>query len=258
MKKTLFFAAALLSLAACNKAVIDSQMAEYGFLSFDVSADNTVKVETKAGADDEFTYDVSSFLVAFGGKEYPISELSSPVQIATGTYDIEAYNYTLADAEKGNGHLRIADSKQVTVTANAAATAVLRCTPKSSEVKLAYSENYKRLYPTSVFTLTGKRNNVDNVVLPLVENTPVYYNNTENGTVSVTYQIKAKGDASDKNTTFGGTLSLKNAHSLTITVDVQTANGQIAIDLKATNMLTNEFSTITVDPYSGNSSVANN
>ena len=72
------------------------------------------------------------------------------------------------------------------------------------------------------------------------------------------YEIKAEGESSTKNTTFGGSLTLKNAYSLTVTVDVQKADGKISIDLKATNMLTNESSTITVNPYTGNSSVAQN
>lgn len=257
MKKTFFIlSAAAMSLAACNKTVLDAPV-EYGYLNFDVAADNTIKVETKAG-DEDFTYDVKDFTVAFGGKNYTVAELASPVVIGTGTYPVEAYNCTLEAGETGNGQLRMADTESVTVNANETATVTLRCTPKSSEVKLVYSAAYKALYPNSEFTLIGTRNKVADTRLEMTEGVPVYYNNTENGTVAVKYEIKAEGESSTQNTTFGGSLTLKNAYSLTVTVDVQKADGKISIDLKATNMLTKESSTITVNPYTGNSSVAQN
>lgn len=253
MKKTIYIAAVLFALSACNKSVIDAP-SEYGYIDFNLSADNTIKVDTRAG-DDDYSYDVSDFTVKFGGNSYKYSELTGPVRIATGTYTIEAENCTLAEGETGNGMLRMYDSESVTVLANKAATATLRCSPMSSEVNLVYSDTYKSLYPESVFTLVGTRNSVAGARLALEEGTPVYYNNTSDGIVNVSYEIKAMGDASDAKTTFGGTLALKNAYSLTITVDVQNANGQIIIDLKATDTLTGESSTIVVDPYSGTSSV---
>ena len=253
MRKILYISSAVLALASCNKAVLDAPTC-YGYIDFNLSADNTFKVEVKS-SDDDFTYDVSDFTVKFGGQTYKYSDLTGPVKIATGTYTVEAENCTLAEGEVDNGMLRMADSKSITVEPNKAATATLRCTPMSSEVRLVYSDTYRTMYPSSEFTLIGTRNGVSNTRLALVEGTPVYYNNTVNGTVNVAYEIKAKGDASDAKTTFGGNLALKNAYSLTITVDVQNANGQILIDLKATDTLTGESSTIVVDPYSGTSSV---
>ena len=61
MKKTLILVAALVSLAACNKAVIDTPVAGEGFLSFSLNADD-VLVSTKAVVADDKLEDYNVIL----------------------------------------------------------------------------------------------------------------------------------------------------------------------------------------------------
>lgn len=254
MKRIILISVAIAAFAACNKPVINTQ-AGYGHIVFNLSADNTFKVELKSGTDDDYTYDVSDFTVTVGDASYKYSELDQVMRIAAGTYAVAAENCTVAQCETGNGMLRMADSKSITILPDETKTAVLRCTPMCSEVNLVYSDAYRLMYPSSIFTLTGTRNGVENTRLSLIEGTPVYYNNTLDGRVNVSYEIKALGDVSDAKTTFAGTLTLKNAYSLTVNVDVVNAEGKISIDLKATDTLTGESSSILVDPYSGTSTI---
>lgn len=246
MKKLIFIAASLLALVACNKEVINAPVAgEVGYLDFNVSADNTIKVETKADPVYNIT-EVGEFYVEYSDQKVQYKNLPSLITLATGSYTVKAYNVDATTAEAGTGQLRMYDEKTVTVVANEAATAELRCTPYSSEVILDYTDNFLSEYGAPVFTLTK-----DDRQLNVTEGTKYYFNNTPDNTIEVSYKLKANGDSSSANEIFTGTLELKNAYSLKIVIDIQTENGELIFDLKASNILTGETNTITVNPYTG-------
>lgn len=249
MKKVIFIAAALCALAACNKEVISAPSSEVGYLSFGLSADDVI-VETKAVTGAE----LDAFHIKYSNVTKTYGELKNTmIPINIGAYTVEAYNYTETEAETGNGHLRLYDSETVTVSANQTATAVLQCTPYSSEVTLTYSSAFSTKYPNPVFTLTkGGR------TLNLNTTDKYYFNNTPNGTVSVTYSLKANGESSAANETFEGTLTLSNACSLNVNVDIVTTTGELTFNLTASDILTGQKNTITVNPYTGEATTSGN
>lgn len=248
MKKVIFIAAALCALAACNKEVIVSPSTEVGYLSFGLSADDViVETKTEAAELDAFHIKYSDVTTTYGQLK------NSVIPINIGDYIVEAYNYTETEAETGNGYLRLYDSETVTVSANQTATADLQCTPYSSEVTLTYSSAFSTKYPNPVFTLTkGGR------TLNLNTTDKYYFNNTPNGTVSVTYSLKANGESSATKEIFGGTLTLSNACSLNVNVDIVTTTGELAFTLTASDILTGQTNTITVNPYTGEATTSGN
>ena len=250
MKKVIFIAAALCVLAACNKEVISAPEAEVGYLNFDLTADNGIKVETKAVTAQQ----LNAFFVKYSDQTTTYAELSSAIiPMNVGTYTVEAYNYTEGDAEIGNGRLRLYDSKSVTVLANQVATARLECVPYSSEVKLEYTETFSEKYPNAVFTLTkGTR------TCTLDTTNPVYFNNTPNNIIKVNYELKANGTSSTAKEIFGGELELNNAHSLKVKIDIVTTTGELQFSVTASDVLTGQTNTITINPYTGQSSASGN
>lgn len=250
MKKVICLAAALCALAACNKEVISAPEAELGYLNFDITADNGIKVETKAVTQDQ----LNAFVVKYSDQTKTYAELASAiVPMNVGTYNVEAYNYTTTEAEAGNGKLRLYDSKSVTVSANQVATAVLECKPYGSEVKLTYTNAFETKYPNSVFTLTKGERSVN-----MNTTDPVYFNNTPDNTIQVTYELKANGNSSSAKEIFGGTLELANAHSLTVKIDIVTTTGELKFTVTANDILTGQTNTITINPYTGGSSSSGN
>lgn len=250
MKKVIFIAASLFALAACNKEVISSPEEGVGYLSFDLTADNGIKVDTKAVTQDQ----LNSFFVKYSDQTKTYAELASAVlPMNVGTYVVEAYNYTEDDAEVGNGKLRLYDSEEVTVNANTVSTATLECKPYSSEVKLVYTDAFKLKYPNALFTLTkGER------VLDMNITDPVYFNNTPNNTIKVNYTLKANGASSEAKEIFGGELDLANAHSLTVKIDIVTTTGELMFSITASDVLTGQTNTITVNPYTGTQTSSGN
>ena len=145
MKKTIFIlAAAAMSLAACNKAVLNAPV-EYGFIDFNVSSDDIV-VETKAVSVEALNaysiYCNNSLLGTYGSIKDQVFTKS------VGTYSVYAENMTATDAETGFGDLRVASPiSSITVEANKTATATLACVAQSSKLTVTFDKSF-----TDVFT----------------------------------------------------------------------------------------------------------
>lgn len=253
MKKTLFFAAALLSLAACNKAVIDSQMAGEGSLSFSLNADD-VLVSTKAtvGAEELANYNVILIPTQDGQtgwtKTYA-DVIGQTFVMSAGTYKVYAENITAQAAETGNGALRVAAPEQnVTVTANQTGTATLNCVAKSSKIVVEYTTDFTDVFETysfSVSKLDGSKRADGAESLSLTHGVPAYYN----GSVTLKYTLTGTHKHNGSKT-LGGTIDLTEGHSLKVVVNQSSASGGLGITITANDeLIADEDQNVTIDPY---------
>ena len=253
MKKTLFFAAALLSLAACNKAVIDSQMAGEGSLSFSLNADD-VLVSTKAtvGADVLANYKVILTPTQDGQtgwtKTYA-DVIGQTFVMSAGTYKVYAENITALQAETGNGALRVAAPEQnVTVTANQTGTATLNCVTKSSKIVVEYTKEFTDVFTNYSFVVSevdgsSRADGAKN--LSLTNGTPAFYN----GSVTLQYTLTGTHELNG-NKTLGGTIDLTEGHSLKVVVNQSSASGGLGITITANDeLIADEDHNVTIDPY---------
>lgn len=257
MKKTIFIAASLLALAACNKEVINGQLNdEVGYLSFDLAAEDGIKVETKATVSD-----FSDYSIFIGGTEYAYDDVNGKViTLSPGSYDVYAENFTKKEAETGNGKVRIASPVYtVNVQAGVTATETVSCSPQSAVVKIVYDDAFKGVFNSQSFTLKKTDNTVradeTTQIMTLAENTPVYWNVDSAEGLSLTYAITGTHETQGSKT-YGGTITVMKAHSYTITVTQSSSKGDIQLNITAVDTMTEMTQTITVDPYSSTSNAS--
>lgn len=257
MKKTIIFAASLLALVACNKEVLTTgDGSEVGYISFDLSAEDGVKVETKGNVSD-----FSSYSIFIAGQEYSYEEVNlKTLSLAPNSYQVYAENYTLAEAETENGHIRIASpAYTVNVQAGQVASQTVECTPQSAEVKVVYDSSFESVFSDKTFTLkkTDGTTRADGKtqMLTLTEGTPVYWNVATDEGLSLTYGITGT-HSTQKGKTYGGQITVKKACSYTITVTQTSSKGDVQLTITAVDNMTDMEQTITVDPYSNDSSAS--
>lgn len=164
-------AAAFVAMTACNKSVIETApVAEYGFINLGVTTD-TEMVVTKA---DETTYDnyniklvsvsgetetsvwteVDGVTLTDGYAEYgSVKDNADLWKVPAGNYRIYIENLTVAETysvEEGStqtlGQVRVADMKDVTVTAGLSTEVILECTPQNSRVSFIYTEDFDTVF----------------------------------------------------------------------------------------------------------------
>lgn len=249
MKKRIYlFAAAAMSFAACNKAVIDSPV-EYGYLDFNVSSDDVV-VETRAVVtqEDMNAYNIYCDNTLLGSYSAIKDQVFTK---ATGTYSVYAENITALEAETGFGALRVASPvSSVTVEANKTATAKLACVAQSSKLTVSFDPSFTSVFSDYSFEVKKTDNTAradDEVSLTITENNnkPVYYN----GGVNLTYSIKGTHTTQGA-LTFGGNVTIEKGHSLAITVKQSTQSGGLKIEITADDSLISDTDkNVTVDPY---------
>lgn len=257
MKKTIIFAVSLLALVACNKEVLTTgNGSEVGYISFDLSAEDGIKVQTKGDVSDFTLYSIF-----IGGQEYSYDEVNGKtLSFAPNSYQVYAENYTLAEAETGNGQIRIASpAYTVNVQAGQVASQTVECTPQSAEVKVVYDSSFESVFTGQTFTLkkTDGTNRADGKtqMLTLTEDTPVYWNVAEDAGLSLTYGIQGTHSTQGAKT-YGGTITVKKACSYTITVTQTSSKGDVQLTITAVDTMTDMEQTITLDPYSNQSSAS--
>lgn len=256
MKKTIIFAASLLALFACNKEVLTTgNESEMGYISFDLSAEDGIRVDTKAEVND-----FSEYKIFIGEQEYSYAEVNGqPLSILPGSYQVYAENYTLLEAETDNGKVRIASPVyNVTVEAGKMATQTVECVPQSAEVKVIYDSSFKKVFTGQTFSLKKKDDSAredGTEILYLTENTPVYWNVSDDAGLSLTYAISGR-HTTQGDKAYGGTITVKKACSYTITVAQTSSKGDITLSITAVDTMKNMVQTITVDPYTGESNAS--
>lgn len=253
MKKTLILAAALVSLAACNKAVIDTPVAGEGFLSFSLNADD-VLVSTKAVVADDKLEDYNVILAPTQDGQTGWTKTYAEVKgetfiLSAGTYKVSAENITPLVAETGNGALRVAASEQnVTVAANQTGTATLNCVAKSAKIVVEYTQAFTDVFDNYSFVvskLDGTLRADGAKDLTLAHGVPAFYN----GSVELQYTLTGT-HKQNGNKTLGGTIDLTEGHSLKVVVNQSSASGGLGITITANDeLIADEDQNVTIDPY---------
>ena len=253
MKKTIIFAASLLALV---EVLTTGNGSEVGYISFDLSAEDGIKVQTKGDVSDFTLYSIF-----IGGSEYTYDQINGKtLSFAPNSYQVYAENYTLAEAETGNGKIRIASpAYTVNVQAGQVASQTVECTPQSAEVKVVYDSSFESVFTGQIFTLkkTDGTNRADGKtqMLTLTEDTPVYWNVAEDAGLSLEYGIQGTHSTQGAKT-YGGTITVKKACSYTITVTQTSSKGDVQLTITAVDTMTDMEQTITLDPYSNQSSAS--
>lgn len=156
MKKTIIIAAALVTMTACNKSLIESPAIEgsdYGYINLGVTAE-TEMVVTKGITT---TADLAGYnitLLKDGSpvegwpKEYEAIK-DTDWKVPAGSYSIAVENLTMTEtyeANEGIGTVRIAGETTVTVTAGVSSSCTVNCTPQNSKLSFMYTPDFDTVF----------------------------------------------------------------------------------------------------------------
>ena len=250
MKKSLIlFATAVLSFAACNKSVLNTQdEAGVGYLNFEMSSDDVV-ISTKAAVTGDALNAYKVYLSGVEGwpKTYG-SILNQTFTLTAGDYNVYAENITPLAAETDMGALRVAsESQSVTVSKNSVATANIHCVAQSSKIILKYADGFETVVTDPVFTVAesgGAKREDGTASLTLQEDIPAFYN----GSVELVWTLTGTHSGVPK--TYGGSnITLEKGKCLTLTVSQSTQSGELKIAVTADDELIDVSDSINIDPY---------
>lgn len=157
MKKTIIIAAALVAMAGCNKTIIETPMADYGYISLGVSADTemvaTKAISTEANLDGyTVTLINTDKTQTIWSKVYGTDEFAdTDWKVPAGNYKVTVTNYTdgLYSQNDGKGAVRVNGEGTVAVTAGETNTCTVNCTPVNSKVSFIADKSFNDVF-TSV------------------------------------------------------------------------------------------------------------
>lgn len=154
MKKTIIIAAALVAMAGCNKTIIETPMADYGYISLGVSAD-TEMVATKAISTEADLEGYTITLIntdqtqtvwskVFGTDKFADADWKVPA----GNYQVTATNYADGFYAKndGKGAVRVYGEGTVAVTAGTRNSCTVACVPVNSMVSFTADESFTDVF----------------------------------------------------------------------------------------------------------------
>lgn len=152
MKKTIFIAAALVAMTACNKSIIEvSPAEEFGTINLGITAD-TEMVVTKGIITEEdlkgynITLKKEGNVVEGWPKEYETIE-DADWKVSAGSYSIYVENLTVEEAYSDTkGTVRVSGETQVTVTAGISSSCTVACEPQNSMVSFMYSPDFDTVF----------------------------------------------------------------------------------------------------------------
>ena len=181
---------------SCTKEVV----AEYGYISVSVSRDVEIEdAATKSEELPESSYSEYNIALYKDGEQLWKTKYDvflSDVQynrIPAGTYTLEVESCTEADAEIGNGRMRLLGSEQITVVAGRTAQADILCQMANARVTLAIDPTFAAdLSNTGASVTNGKRKiSLEIVDTEHVLERAVYYNVGADGTKNLVFTVTA-------------------------------------------------------------------
>ena len=194
-KLTIFIAALLVCvLGSCTREIV----AEYGYVSVSVSTDVHIEdAATKSEQLPEASYPEYNIALYKEGEQLWKTKYDvflSDVQfnrIPAGTYTIEVESCTEAEAEAGNGRMRLLGSEQITVVAGRTAQADILCQMANARVTLAIDPVFAaELSNTGASVTDGKRKiSLEVVDTDHVLDRAVYYNVGTDGTKDLLFTV---------------------------------------------------------------------
>lgn len=267
MKKTILFAAALVAMTACNKSVLTTSEAGYGWINLGVTAD-TEMVVTKA---DEGTYDnyYVKLTKVVGDSETNVWEqgdvnefhdtdwaLYSDVKdnadlwkVPAGNYKVYVKSHLDNAAYEGKGEVRVAGSVSETVVAGVSKDVTVTCDPVNSKVSFAYTPDFDTVFDSpSVSVVDGERT-VEMEGLQLSESIKDH----ETADVAyfapktLTWKLTASVNDSEKN--YSKTFTTEKAKWSQITFTTGSTDGQMSLIISVNGEITEVIPvSVVIDP----------
>lgn len=164
MKKTILFAAVLVAMTACNKTIIETPMADYGYISLGVSAD-TEMVATKAISTDAELAGYTITLInlintdktqTVWSKVYGTDEFAdADWKVPAGNYMVTVTNHTddFYSQNDGKGAVRVYGESTVAVTAGTTKDCTVACVPVNSMVSFAADKSFTDVFSSYSVTV---------------------------------------------------------------------------------------------------------
>ena len=250
MKKTIFLAAALVAMTACNKNVIEMTPSEgFGYIDLGVIAD-TEMVITKGITTEA---DLKGYNIILKNsektlwtKEFEVIE-DTDWKVPAGAYSIYVENLTVDETyETDKGVVRVSGETSVNVTAGVSSACTVACTPQNSKVSFMYTKDFDTVFDTP--SVSVKESDNRTVAMTVgeshLEANAAYF---EEG--QLTWALTAELNGQTK--TYTKTFNTVKAKWTQVTFTTGSTDGQINVTITVNGEIT-EVDTITavVDPFS--------
>lgn len=232
MKNCFTGAMAVLVLAvACQTEKIESAP-EYGTLDVAICAESSfdvvVKSPTQLNPTDAASYNISIFDGSDAKKYGPVEYSAFEARVLPmGTYYVTAENYTLEEAESGNGKMRLAGrSEDIVLSASAISqTATVACEVANARVNVAYDSSVSGKFTGLKVELSGgstagRKLTVNETAAG--QKTELWFNPS-----TVTYTITGTFTPTGKSMTLTGTRTLAAKDDVNLLVKLNLDNGEI-------------------------------
>ncbi|MBE6216037.1 MAG: DUF4493 domain-containing protein [Bacteroidales bacterium] len=266
MKKTILFAAALVAMTACNKSVLTTSEAGYGWINLGVTAD-TEMVVTKAGevteydsyyvkltkvVDDSETNVWGDDITVFDNDWAKYSDVKGDAdlwKVPAGNYKVYVKSHLDAAAYEGKGEVRVAGSVSETVVAGVSKDVTVTCEPVNSKVSFAYTPDFDTVFDSpSVSVVDGERT-VEMVGLQLSETIKdhttadvAYF-----APKTLTWKLTATVNDSEKN--YSKTFTTDKAKWSQITFTTGSTDGQMSLIISVNGEITEVIPvSVVIDP----------
>lgn len=226
------------ALASCNTVSIE-QPVQYGELSVSLTDEPVIEVQTKAETPlDKTSEDAKSYYVSVYNSEHVlqgqrVSYFDFTTQtLQLGTYYVTAENCTAAEAESGNGKMRLyGESADVTLSLeNLVQTASVKCEVVNAKVSVEFDSSVTGLFTDLKVVLKGGTTEDR-------QKTGVTVNETAAGVVTETwfnpstlsYTISGVFTQISKEINVSDTIELEAKDNIKLLVKVNAENGQLSI-----------------------------
>lgn len=252
MKKTIFLAAALVAMTACNKNVIEMAPAEgFGYINLGVTAE-TEMVITKGIITEA---DLSGYNITLTGSEGPLwtkefeAIEESDWKVPAGNYSIYVENLTVEETYATSaGVVRVSGETTVAVTAGVSTACTVACTPQNSKVSFMYTSDFDTVFDNPSVSVTESAERTVNMTVGAehLDENAAYF---EVG--QLTWTLTA--DLNGQTKTYSKTFNTVKAKWTQVTFTTGSTDGQIDVTITVDGEIT-DIDTITavVDPFSGN------
>lgn len=266
MKKTILFAAALVAMTACNKSVLTTSEAGYGWINLGVTAD-TEMVVTKAG---EGTYDnyyvkltkvvgesetnvweqgdVTEFFDTDWAKYSDVKDNADLWKVPAGNYKVYVKSH-LDDADyDGKGEVHVAGDQEVSVNPGVPSPVTVTCTPVNSLLSFAYTEAFAAVFEGFAVEADSR-----DMTLSLLD-TENPDHNKDNASYFdakvITWKLTATPKLSSEPKIYNGSVTTKIANWTKVTFTTGNTDGSLTLNILVNgDIVASETITATVDPF---------
>ena len=267
MKKTIFIAAALVTMIACNKNVIEmpSTEVQYGYINLGVTADTemvvTKGITTVANLDgytitlknvDKNEPEWTKKFTEFTGSEW---------KVPAGQYTIAVYDKAdISDADavadvytlnEGKGDKYIYGVGTVNVVAGESNDCDVECKVQNSKVSFASTDKFRDVFTSASVVVAEKKENPRSKTATVGEShldgNTIYFE-----PVALTWTLDATTELDGKTRRYTGEVTLVQSKWTEVTFTTGNTDGQIDVTISVNDrMETVTLEPVTVDPFTG-------